>query len=89
MKVACYTVLRNMKASPRSVPVHRSVLEDGIKKFIFLIHRVIIILGPRLWSSGQSFWLQMQRSWVRFLVLPDFLRSRRSEMGSTQPREDN
>jgi hypothetical protein len=29
-----------------------------------------------LWSSGQSFWLQIQRSRFRFPALPDFLRSR-------------
>ena len=27
---------------------------------------------PPLWSSGQSFWLQIQRSRVRFPTLPDF-----------------
>jgi hypothetical protein len=31
---------------------------------------------PPLWSSGQSVWLQIQRSRVRFAALPDFLRSR-------------
>jgi hypothetical protein len=31
--------------------------------------------GPPLWSSGQSSWLQIQRSRVRFPALPDFLRS--------------
>jgi hypothetical protein len=41
--------------------------------------------APSLWSSGQSSWLQIQRSWVRFPALPDFLRS--SE--SIQPSEDN
>jgi hypothetical protein len=30
---------------------------------------------PPLWSSRQSFWLQIQRSRVRFPALPDFLRS--------------
>jgi hypothetical protein len=44
---------------------------------------------PPLWSSDQSFWLQIQRSRVRFPALPDFLRSSGSGMGSTQPREDN
>jgi len=28
--------------------------------------------GPHVWSSGQSFWLQIQRSRVRFPALPDF-----------------
>ena len=36
--------------------------------------------GPPLWSSGQSFWLQIQRSRV-------FLSSSGSGTGSTQPRE--
>jgi hypothetical protein len=44
---------------------------------------------PPVWSSGQSFWLQTQRTRVRFPALPDFLRSSGSETGSTQPREDN
>jgi hypothetical protein len=42
-----------------------------------------------LWSSGQSFWLQIQRSRFRFPALPDFLRSSGSGTGPTQPREDN
>ena len=40
-----------------------------------------------LWSSGQSFWLQIQKSRVRFPALPDFLSSSGSGTGSTQPRE--
>ena len=46
-------------------------------------------MGPPLWSSGQSFWPQIQRSWVRFPALPDFLSSSGSGTGSTQPREVN
>ena len=46
-------------------------------------------LRPPLWSSGQSFWLQIQRSRVRFPALPDFLNSSGSGTGSTQPREVN
>jgi hypothetical protein len=46
-------------------------------------------IRPPLWTSGQSFWLQIQRFRVRFSALPDFLRSRGSGTGSTQPREDN
>ena len=44
---------------------------------------------PPLWSSGQSFWLQIQRSRVRFPALPDFLSSSGSGTGSAQPREVN
>jgi hypothetical protein len=43
-----------------------------------------VILRPPLWSRGQTSWLQIQRSRVRFPMLPDFLRT-----GSTQPREYN
>ena len=45
--------------------------------------------GPLLWSSGQSFWLQIQRSRVRFPALPDFLSSSGSGTAFTQPREVN
>jgi hypothetical protein len=40
-------------------------------------------------SSGQSSWLQIQRSRVRFPARPDFLRSSVSGTGSTQPHEYN
>jgi hypothetical protein len=40
--------------------------------------------SPPLWASGQSSWLQIQRSWVRFPALPDFLSSSLSGTGSTQ-----
>ena len=43
--------------------------------------------GPPLWSSGQSFWLQIQRSRDRFPTLPDFLSGSGSGTGYTQPRE--
>ena len=40
-----------------------------------------------LWSSGQGFWLQIQRSRVRFPALPGFLSGSGSGTGCTQPRE--
>jgi hypothetical protein len=52
------------------------------------MHFIYLIIPP-LWSSGQIFWLQIQRSRVRFSALPDFLRSRGSGTGSTQPRDHN
>jgi hypothetical protein len=51
-------------------------------------HRVcfyIVIIRPPQWCSGESSWLQIQRFWVWFLALSEFLRS----SGSTNPREDN
>jgi hypothetical protein len=33
-----------------------------------------VCLIPRLWSSGQSFWIQIQRSDVRIPALPEFIR---------------
>ena len=53
------------------------------------IFKTIKCNGPPLWSSGQSFWLQVQRSRFRFPALPDFLSSTGSGTGSTQPREVN
>jgi hypothetical protein len=50
---------------------------------------LLFILDPPLWSSGQSSWLQIQRSQVRSPVLPDSLKSSGSGTGSAQPREDN
>ena len=55
----------------------------------FYIIVYIHLRWPALWSSGQSFWLQIQRSRVRFPALPDFLSSSGSGTGSTQPREVN
>jgi hypothetical protein len=41
---------------------------------------------PPLWSTGLLvYWLQIQRSRVRFPALPDFLRSSGFGTGSTQP----
>ena len=53
------------------------------------LHNNELNVRPPLWSSGQSFWLQIQRSRVRFPALPDFLSSSGSGTGSTQPREVN
>jgi hypothetical protein len=50
---------------------------------------VVVDCRPPLWSSGQSFWLQIQRSRVLFPALPDFLSSIGSGTGFTQPREVN
>ena len=55
----------------------------------FTISVVLVKARPPLWSSGQSFWPQIQRSRVRSPALPDFLSSSGSGTGFTQPREVN
>jgi len=64
---------------------------DKVCETVDLKHIVHVVQfeGPPLWSSGQSLWLQIQRSRVRFPALPDFLSSSGSGTGSTQPREVN
>jgi hypothetical protein len=46
-------------------------------------------IGPPLLSGGQSSWLQIHGSRIRFPALPHFLRSSGSGMGSIRPREYN
>jgi hypothetical protein len=48
-----------------------------------------LFFGPPLWSSGQRYWLQIQRSGFDSPVLPDFLRYSGSGTESTQSREYN
>ena len=54
-----------------------------------LLYKLCKPTRPPLWSSGQSFWLQIQRSRVRFPALPDFLSGSGSGTGCTQPPEVN
>ena len=57
--------------------------------FLYILRLYLWHMIPPLWSSGQSFWLQMQRSRVRFPTLPVFLSSSWSGTGYAQPREVN
>jgi hypothetical protein len=61
---------------------------SGLRSTVLFLLQYQVRLPP-LWSSGQNSWLQIQRSRVRFPVLPDFPRSSGSGAGSSQPREDN
>jgi hypothetical protein len=45
------------------------------------------LISEPLWSSGQSSWLQIRRSRVRFHGITRGEKSRGSGTGSTQPRE--
>ena len=55
---------------------------------VIVIH-VLDVSGDRLCGLVVSFWLEIQRSRVRFPALPDFLSGSVSGMGYTQPREVN
>jgi hypothetical protein len=72
----------------RYVPPKRDLTFNRLDGVIFQ-KTILKIFNFSLWSSGQSSWLQILRSRVRFPVIPDFLRSSGSGTGSTQPREDN
>jgi hypothetical protein len=61
----------------------------GSTDYVFIAKPIRKELKLILHPSGQSSWLHIQRSRVRFPALPDFLRSSGSGTGSTQPREDN
>ena len=63
--------------------VVRRQIVKSLKYCFVYIH----LAGPPLWSSGQRFWLQIQRSQVRFPALRDFLSGSGSGTGYTQPRE--
>jgi len=56
---------------------------------LWILLYILLLIIKSLWSSGQSFWLQIQRFRVRSPALPDFLSSSGSGTGSTQPREVN
>ena len=76
-----------MKLSQKEIR-ELTVLHPGVHQTAEIL-KTVGWLGPPLWSSGQSFWLQIQRSRVRSPALPDFLSSSGSGTGSTQPREVN
>jgi hypothetical protein len=90
-----FGVFQCKKWAASSTQAETRCRENYLSSFLFLqFSRVniyfhcLIHIYRNLWSSGQSSWLQIQRSRVRFPALPDFLSSG-SGTGSTQPREEN
>jgi hypothetical protein len=71
----------------------RQEYEEGeipsVHIYIYIYNTIRTYRRPPLWSSGQSSWLQIQKSRVPFPALLHFLRSNGSGTESTQPREDN
>jgi hypothetical protein len=53
--------------SKRQTPHYHGIYTANTFQMLYFV-----CLIPRLWSDGQSFWLQIQRSEVRFLALPEF-----------------
>ena len=78
----------NLKVSELSVSI-AVWLFLKVNLLLWFINMYRRIRGQPLWSSGQSFWLQIQRSRVLFPALPDFMSNSGSGTGSTQPREVN
>ena len=71
-----------------SLPIPCVTVCHQVSTELYLISRCMYSYGrPPLWSSGQGFWLQIQRSRFRFPALPDFLSGSGSGTGCTQPRE--
>jgi hypothetical protein len=67
---------------------HGSVERSTASRYAYTVWRNcqrLLQKRPPLWSIGQTSWLQTQKPWVRFPVLPDFLSSNGSGTGSTQP----
>ena len=92
MRIACRILKATSTHSENLMlldfPLQQSLTESTLMlRYTYIVS--IVLLRPPLWSSGQSFWLQIERSRVRFPSLPDFLSSSESGTGSTQPREVN
>jgi hypothetical protein len=56
-------------------------LDFTMNEMSYFFHREEHFLSPTLWFSGQSFWLQIHRSRVRFPALPDFWEAAGLERG--------
>jgi hypothetical protein len=84
-QINCHDLVHLCVQSPPNVVSDKYL----VSMHSLLILTVSLLVIPPLWSSGQSVWLQIQRSRVRFPAVPDFLRSSGSGTGSTQPCEDN
>jgi hypothetical protein len=65
------------------------VIQEYLSQPESFLRGISLLRGPRLWSSCQISWLQIQRSRIRIPALPDLLTSNRSGRGPTQRRDCN
>ena len=91
-------IFNNLPLEIKNVAGNQNKFKIALKKLLHthftqlkstLVNCELRTVSQDLWSSGQSFWLQIQRSRVRSPAPPDFLSSSGSGTGSTQPREVN
>ena len=92
--VVTFTLQKMSRERRRNVRLHVPCLSSyvlflSLSFLSYIILYTLFSFSVCYLSSGQSFWLQIQRSRVRFPALPDFLSSSGSGTGSTQPREVN
>jgi hypothetical protein len=100
----CVTLCGSCKNQPDTIPSKAdfnnpccSVVVCSTNAFCRSVYDISLVVlsklfersWPLLWSSGQSSWLQTQRSRVRFQALLHFVYSIRSEARRTQACEDN
>jgi hypothetical protein len=76
------TVCSQYKSSFKCTLIIQKVRLPGKRDDKF--YEIMLHIRPPLCYSGQSSWLQIQRSRILFPALPDFLRN-----SGSQPREDN
>jgi hypothetical protein len=65
----------------------RPTIAEGLPPTNLIVIVIVAQTRPPLCSIGQSSWLHIRRSRVRFPAPPDFLRNIAFGTGSTQPRE--
>jgi len=82
LDIICFILRMDVLTSETCWALNKEIIKQVTSSWS-LFTQLNQVSGPPLWSTGQSFWLQIQRSRVRSPALPDFL----SSSGSTQPRE--
>jgi hypothetical protein len=72
-KIFCLMCRANIFSERHQIEIGHGASDSAFWKTTLFSIYWFYFNSPPLWSSGQSFWLQIQRSRVRFPALPDFL----------------